>query len=64
MSTEKQGVVKKVAIDPEDWQKIVEYLVKAPIRFEDAESIVELKSIIEKKVLWVDLKLDEQPEVK
>ena len=55
----KQGTVRKAVLDPKDWEDIVTYLVQTPVRFEDAEKVFAIKKIIG-RVLWADLKLDEQ----
>lgn len=59
MTTEKQEEmpVKKVAISPSDWEKIVRYLFDMPVSFGNADKAAEIKSIIE-NVLWLDVKID------
>jgi hypothetical protein len=42
---------KKVIMDPEDFSKLVDYIIHQPVRFEQAGKAVEIKATIEKAVL-------------
>jgi len=50
--------VKKVAIEPNDWEKIVVYLSNTPVAFANAENAAEINKILS-RVLWLDVIIGE-----
>jgi len=49
----------KVTIEPEDWKKIIGYIMGIPVPFGELEKAMEIKSIFA-RVVWIDVKMEDE----